>query len=68
MPFLPSVTLMSLTIFVGVSAAYAGYRTPPHPMSQLTNEVAGAIGRRLLKATSLPTKYGLRGAAASVCK
>ena len=52
--------ILFLTIFVGVSVAHAGYRTPPHPMSQLTNEVAGAMGRRLLKAMPLPTKYDLR--------
>ena len=53
--------ILFLTIVVGMSVAHAGYRTPPHPMSQLTNDVEVAPGRRLLKAAApLPTKYDLR--------
>lgn len=52
-----------LAVFAGAAGAYAaGYRTPPHPMLHLTNAVAAASGRRLLKAANdaLPAKYDLR--------
>ena len=53
--------ILFLTIVVWMSVAHAGYRTPPHPMRQLTNDVEVVSGRRLLKAAvPLPTKYDLR--------
>lgn len=53
--------ILFLTFLFVMSVAYAGYRSPPHPMRQLTNHVEVALGRRLLKAAApLPTKYDLR--------
>lgn len=55
------VAVLALVIFARVPVSLAGYRSPPHPMRQLTNHVGVASGRRLLKAAApLPTKYDLR--------
>ena len=61
MVVLPRAVLVSLALLACSSVAFAGYRSPPHPMRQLTNDVEAVSGRRLLKAAAtLPTKYDLR--------